>query len=322
MLGAMRFVVIGVGAIGGVVVSRLARAGFDVLAIARGAHLDAIRAHGIRLESPTGMFVERIATVGDPMRLTWTSEDVLLLAVKTQDAAAAMRDIPAHVPVVCLTNGVEAERVALRHVRTVYGACVVVPATHLEPGVVQTWSTPVPGRIDIGCYPEGDTGASDRIVTALRAAGFASSARTDIMRWKRGKLLWNLGNAVEALCGRTESSSHIDQLVRAEGIASFAAAGLWRTTDEEDAVLGNELDIGTIRGVEHQGGSTWQSLARATRSVETDYLNGEIVRLGRLHGVPTPINERLQRLMQDAARTAASPGAMQLSELELRLGLV
>jgi ketopantoate reductase len=66
----------------------------------------AIRAHGMRIESPEETLVERIATVDDPMRLTWTPEDVLLLAVKTQDAAAAMRDIPAHVPVVCLTDGI------------------------------------------------------------------------------------------------------------------------------------------------------------------------------------------------------------------------
>ena len=147
-----------------------------------------------------------------------------------------------------------------------------------------------------------------------------SSARTDIMRWKRGKLLWNLGNALEALSGRADTAK-IEALARAEGIACFAAAGLSRTTDEEDAVMGRELTMGTIRGGEHPGGSTWQSLARAAGSVETDYLNGEVVLLGRLHGVPTPINEGLQQLVQDAALAKAAPGAMPTSELELRLGL-
>ena len=179
------------------------------------------------------------------------------------------------------------ERIAARHVSTVYGACVVVAGTHLEPGVVQAWSTPVLGRIDIGGYPEG-AGQAEPIVLALHAAGFASSTRADIMRWKRGKLLWNLGNAIEALSGRAEDSSQIEKLVRAEGIACFAAAGLSRTTDDEDAFLGRALTMGTIRGAEHSGGSTWQSLARAASAVETDYLNGEIVLLGRLHGVPTP----------------------------------
>jgi 2-dehydropantoate 2-reductase len=200
----MRFVVLGVGAIGGVVVSSLARAGCDVMAIARGAHLDAIRTRGLRVESLEGTFVARVA-VADPMQLTWAADDVLLLAVKTQDVAAAMRHIPVDVAVVCLANEIEAERLALRHVRTVYGACVVVPATHLEPGVVQAWSRPVLGRIDIGRYPEGISDTSEVIAAAFRAAGFASSVRADIMRWKRGKLLWKprqRGRGAVRTCGR------------------------------------------------------------------------------------------------------------------------
>jgi 2-dehydropantoate 2-reductase len=315
----MRFVVLGVGAIGGVVASLLARAGCDVVAIARGAHLDAIRARGLRVETPDETFVVRVAAVDHPTRVSWEADDVLLLAVKTQDVAAAIRDVPAELPVVCLTNGIEAERLALRHVRTVYGACVMLPTTHLEPGVVQSWSTPLPGRIDIGRYPRGE--AADAIATALRAAGFASSVRPDIMHWKRGKLLSNLGNALEALCGRAADVDELDRLVRAEGIACFEAAGLSWTTAEEDAALWEGIQLGTIGGVERPGGSTWQSLARGTGAVESDYLNGEIALLGRSHGVPTPINEGLQRLMSEAARTMAAPGAMSVSELETRLGL-
>ena len=115
----MRFVVLGVGAIGGVVAGHLARAGFDVVAIARGAHLDAIRARGLRVETPRDTFVAHVAVVDDSLRVSWTPDDVVLLAVKTQDAAAAMRHVPAHVPVVCLTNGIEAERIAARQVSTV-----------------------------------------------------------------------------------------------------------------------------------------------------------------------------------------------------------
>ena len=131
--------------------------------------------------------------------------------------------------------------------------------------------------------------------------------------------MWNLGNAIEALCGHAANRSEIERRARAEGIACFAAAGLSRTTDEEDVLMGRELAMGTIRGGEHPGGSTWQSLARAG-SVETDYLNGEVVLLGRLHGVPTPINEGLQTLMREAARAVVPAGTMQLAELAIRLG--
>jgi 2-dehydropantoate 2-reductase len=63
------------------------------------------------------------------------------------------------------------------------------------------------------------------------------------------------------------------------------------------------------------GGSSWQSLARGTGSVEADYLNGEIVLLGRQYGVPTPVNETLQRLANTAARERRSPGSMTVAEV-------
>ena len=63
-------------------------------------------------------------------------------------------------------------------------------------------------------------------------------------------------------------------------------------------------------GAPDDGGSSWQSLARGTGRIETDYLAGEIVRLGRLHGVATPVNELLQVLARGAAVSGAAPGAV------------
>ncbi len=67
------------------------------------------------------------------------------------------------------------------------------------------------------------------------------------------------------------------------------------------------------------GGSTWQSLVRGTGAVETDYITGEIVLRGRLHGVPTPVNELLQLLANQLARDRRPPGAW--SEAEVRAQL-
>jgi 2-dehydropantoate 2-reductase len=53
--------------------------------------------------------------------------------------------------------------------------------------------------------------------------------------------------------------------------------------------------------------------------VEVDLLNGEIVLLGRLHGVPTPVNELLQRVANDLARRGAPPGSVPVAELEAQL---
>jgi 2-dehydropantoate 2-reductase len=68
------------------------------------------------------------------------------------------------------------------------------------------------------------------------------------------------------------------------------------------------------------GGSSWQSLARGTGSIETDFLNGEIVMLGRLHGVPTPANAAMQRIANRLARDGTLPGTMAVAEIERAIG--
>ena len=68
-------------------------------------------------------------------------------------------------------------------------------------------------------------------------------------------------------------------------------------------------------GARRGGGSSWQSLTRGTGSIEADYLNGEIVLLGREHGVPTPVNELLQRLANQFARERRAPGSITAGEL-------
>ena len=64
-----------------------------------------------------------------------------------------------------------------------------------------------------------------------------------------------------------------------------------------------DFTMSRLPGLEHTGGSSWQSLVRGTGSIEADHLNGEIVLLGRLHGVPTPVNAVLQRRARQAAAT-------------------
>src|ERR1019366_3274518 len=135
----MRFVIYGAGAIGGVVGARLHQGGFDVALIARGAHLEEIRRSGLTLETPAERSVLDLRAVEDPAELGLGSGDVVLLATKGQDtprALAALRRAGAdEVPVVCLQNGVENERLALRSFAATYGAVVMVPAAHLRPGV-------------------------------------------------------------------------------------------------------------------------------------------------------------------------------------------
>ncbi len=318
----MRFVIFGAGAIGGVVGARLAEAGFEVALIARGAHLAAIREHGLTLETPVQRTDFELPASDDPAELgVGAPGDVVLLATKSQDtpgALAALRAAGAYdVPVVCVQNAVENERLALRAFPRVYGAVVMLPAAHMEPGLVEAYGSSMTGIVDIGRYPEGRDELCDELCAALSGSNLFSSPRADVMRFKYAKLLLNLGNAVGALCGSGERSDELTKLARAEGRAALTAAGIEYEAGEVDDLQGRWERIGVreIAGRERAGSSSWQSLARGTGAIETDYLNGEIVLIGRLHDVPTPINAALSELAARYASSGAPPGGLSVDEV-------
>jgi 2-dehydropantoate 2-reductase len=185
--------------------------------------------------------------------------------------------------------------------------CVMLPAQHLDPGVVEASSSPITGLLDVGRYPHGLDDRAHEIASALGASMFESIPRADVMRWKYTKLLMNLANAAEAVCGPGDGTSEIGRRARSEGAAVLRAAGIDAASREEDRERrGDKLRLALRRG----GGSSWQSLQRGTGSIEADYLNGEIVLLGRLHAVETPVNVLLQRLANEAARERRPPGFM------------
>jgi 2-dehydropantoate 2-reductase len=306
-----------------VIGARLFALGREVVLIARGEHRRAIARAGLRVETPHGSETFPIPAVEHPCELELSDRDAVLLAMKSQDTASSLRALassaPADVPVVCAQNGVDNERQALRLFANVYGVCVVLPATHLEPGVVQANSVATAGLLDVGRYPGGVDETAGSIAAAFAAAGFDSRAIPEIMRWKHRKLLTNLGNAIEAVCEPSPRQREVDELAVKEGEACLRAAGIDFASAEEDrARRGRLLRIAPVEGRMRGGGSSWQSLARGAGAIEADYLNGEIVLLGRLYGVPTPVNELLQRLAGRLARERRPPGTMPVDEL-LRL---
>jgi 2-dehydropantoate 2-reductase len=317
----MRFVVYGAGAVGGLVGALLAEHDEDVLLIARGPHAAAIEKSGLAVESPEGRRVLRLAVAVEPGDIR--PGDAVLLAMKSQDtgpALASLRRVATpSTPVVCLQNGVENERAALRLFQNVYAVCVLCPAAHLEPGVVQSFSAPVAGLLDIGRYPSGTDTISKQVAAAFRAATFESVERSDIMRWKYRKLLMNLNNAVEATL-QPSGRAEIGTLAQDEGVACLQAAGLEFISAEEDLARRRDLlKMHPIGGQPRGGGSSWQSLQRRAGSIESDYLNGEIVLLGRRLGIPTPVNALLQELAVDMARNGIQPGTMSTSAFRQRL---
>ncbi|MER5582401.1 2-dehydropantoate 2-reductase N-terminal domain-containing protein [Streptomyces asoensis] len=328
----MRYIIIGVGAVGGTVGGRLAQAGQEVVLVARGAHGRALAEDGLRLRVPQGELHHRLPVVEGPDGLgTLRADDVLLLAVKTQDTEAALRAWgPAPVegggtaadrlPLVCAQNGVESRRIALRRFRHVYGVCVWLPATHVDPGTVSAAGTPLTGILHLGRYPHGTDDTVREIAADLEKAYFEAPVVPDVSRWQYAKLLANLGNALEAVSGPVADSGPEAQTlyarVRAEGEAVLRAAGIaWTDAEEQQAARGDKVTLVPLDGVARGGGSSWQSLSRGTGTIEADHLNGEIVLLGRLHGVPTPLNELLQRLANRFAQERRAPGSLPLPEL-------
>jgi len=326
----MRFVVLGAGAIGGTVGGRLIQQGFDVTLVARGEHGQALRS-GLILEDPKERVTLPIPAVEDVADVSWEGDadgdTVVLLAVKGQHTDQALAQLmraeaPPTTPVVCMQNGVENERRVLRHFPRTFGMCVMCPASQLHPGVVQVHSAPASGLLDLGCFPNGLDPQAQAIADAIDATAFESVARPDIMRWKYRKLLMNLPNAVEALCGPGARFSPLAKEVQREGKEALAAAGIDAVSSEEDRERrADHLQMAATASGEWQGGSSWQSLARGAGSIEAEYLNGEIALLGGLHGVPTPVNGLLQRLALQAASEGTPAGSWRIEELSALAGV-
>jgi 2-dehydropantoate 2-reductase len=332
----VRYIIIGAGAVGGTIGGCLAQAGHEVVLVARGAHLEALRARGLTLGTPAGTENVKVLAVGGPEEIDLSLDDVLVVATKSQDSAAAFGEwarqpvarggaAGQELPVVCAQNGVANERFALRRFRHVYGMCVWLPATHVTPGEVAAHGQPKAGLLWVGRYPAGTDETIERIAADLAGSRFLAPVTQDIMRWKYRKLLDNLNNAISALYGRSwaakdgersAAARELSERTAAEGIAALDAAGIgYASSAEVREVRGGQVNLGEVAGIAYGGGSSRQSLTRGTGSIEADFLNGEIVLLGREHGVATPVNEALQILANRAAADRLPPGSMTPEEI-------
>lgn len=313
----MRYVVYGAGAVGGTIAAKLFELGREVTVIVRGEHGRVIAERGLTFATPERTRTLPIPAVDGPARLSFNGDTIVLLTMKGQDTDAALRELAAvasvETPIVCVQNGVENERRALRFFENVHGLCTMMPTTYLEPGTVIAHATPVTGILDAGRYPRGIDRVDEELCADLRAATFSSDPVAEIMPRKYGKLLSNLRNAILALAGEEVSHGAIYQRAMAEAKACFRAAGIEVADDKRG------LKSYAVNGIERGGGSSWQSLARGTGSIETDYLNGEIALLGRLYGIPTPVNVMLQRVADRASRAGLAPESLSREDLEKEL---
>jgi hypothetical protein len=161
-------------------------------------------------------------------------------------------------------------------------------------------AAPVPARIRHARLAAGHAPGAGRGGVAGRAAGASG-----------------FGAAAQA-----GDAAELRRLVRDEGTAVLDIAGFDYSSAAELAdVRRDSIRIEPVNGSARAGGSSWQSLTRQTGTIEANFLNGEIVLLGRQYDVPTPVNEALQRLANQAARERMPPGSMTPAQILAAAGV-
>jgi 2-dehydropantoate 2-reductase len=336
-------VIIGAGAVGGTVGAVLTRAGTPTVLVARGRHAEVLAASGMTLRTPDGTFRTAVTAASRPEDVRLTHRDVLVFATKTQQLDAALQewvDQSVHgqhgvigtagerLPALTALNGVAAEEKTLRYFRRVFGVCVWLPAVHLEPGEVIVRSWPVAGQFHIARWPASiSTQADADLLTGLAetwsAAGIRVRIPDDVAPWKYNKLLSNLGNAVGALTAEAAHAREVMATVRSEGENVLRHVGIEFVSFETSTAA--RVDGPTLRPVPGwntgPSNSTWQSLSRQTGNVETDFLNGEIVRLAHRHGITAPLNAALACAARAAVGNGLGPGRYSAAQLAELLGI-
>ncbi|TMF12771.1 MAG: 2-dehydropantoate 2-reductase [Chloroflexi bacterium] len=293
-------VVYGAGAIGSLVGARLHDAGVDVQLIGRAAQVDTVRANGLLVRGLAESRVVHLpaATVLDG------APDIILLTVKSQDVQDACRVIAqlhSDATVVTMQNGVRSDGEAAEALGRdrIVGCVLNISATYLEPGVVEQNTREF---FQVGApFPE----------SAPRVDGVMSLLSIARARWT--KLMANLNNAIMAITGlpigkalRHPGLARLSIATIREGVrtAQLGGYGLDQSRRARTFRLMSTLPMplsyrifrkrlaGNFPADSTYGPSTLQSLKRGSSS-ELDYLNGEIVTLGKQIGRPTPYNSGL-----------------------------
>ena len=282
----------GSGGVGGYFGAKLARASEDVAFVARGAHLEAIRAHGLTIKSTTdGDFVVQSHATGDPASSGIT--DLVLFCVKSYDTEAAAEAIrPVVGPetaVLSLQNGVDNEEKIARIVGPghVLGGVAYVFATIESPGTIVH---SLGGRIVFGELDGADTLRARRILETFQRAGIRAECSPRIER-----VLWEKYLFITAQAGMTALTRCPVGLIRSmpetrrmyrlllEELAAVAkAAGIDLPPQTVDDVLAtaDKLAPSVSSSLHHD-------LIHGRR-LELEALQGHAVRLGEQLGVPTP----------------------------------
>jgi 2-dehydropantoate 2-reductase len=330
-----RYVIFGAGAIGSAIAGLLTRAGSRVVCVARPAYAEALR-KGIVIKENGAEATVRVDAVSTARELSPESSDVAFITTKSQATEAAVDELLKRydetLPVVCLQNGVRNEEIAGRRFRGVYAGLVFLSAVQLDPSVIEL---PQGRAVAIGCYPDGVDERSRDLCAELNRAGFEALASAYVMSMKWGKLVANLNNATTTITGqwleRAMSDPSMRRLmlaVREEGLRVLEVAGIAvePPADEPSPIRILEMTEKLREPPKHtydperlQGAQTyssmWQDLHLGRKAHEAEFLNGDIVELGRKFGILTPFNSTLLEIVNRMFKEGLRPGIYSPDEL-------
>ena len=301
----MRIAILGSGAVGGFYGALLARQGHDVAFVARGAHLDAIRAHGLRVRGDVGDFAAKGRADSDTGKLG--EADLVIVAVKTYDNATALPMITPllgkDTAVLTLQNGVDSvdEVAAIAGRERVLGGATYVATAIAEPGLIEQTGTH--RRIVFGEVFDAGTEPSARvqeIAVAMRAADIQSEAVADART-----AIWEKFVYLSVFAGFTGAArlpigplrdvpGFVDLALRAcAEVAAVAAA--------EGVALPADLEQRQRAYIATLPASTRSSLLidlQSGKRIEIESLPGAVVRRAEAAGVDAPIMRALYAVLK------------------------
>ncbi|HEV2438898.1 MAG TPA: 2-dehydropantoate 2-reductase [bacterium] len=291
----MRVAVIGAGGTGGYFGGLLARAGHDVTFVARGAHLDAIRARGLTVNSRlAGNFTVRAAATDDIHSIG--PADLVMVCVKTYSMDTVLPPLPSLVGpktmIVSMQNGIDNEDriAAVTGPEPVLGMAAQVSSFVQAPGVVGQIGGP--GRLIFGEMAGGESARAAALLTTFRDAGITAELRPDIRLGLWEKFIF--------ICG-VSGVTALTRLPMGLIFADRETAALMRATLEEAAAVARAEGVDVAPQFAEQAaasmakmepwfrGSMAQDLLEGRR-LELETLNGTVVRLGRVREVAVPVN--------------------------------
>ena len=291
----MRIAVFGVGGAGGYFGGRLAQAGEDVVFVARGEHLQALRTHGLRVDSVKGNFVlQSVQATDDPAQVGVV--DVVLLGVKAwqvPEAAQAMRPlVGSETFVVPLQNGVEApaQLAAVLGAQHVLGGLAKIISFKVGPGHIR--HAGAEPYVAFGELDNRTSERAERLRLAFERAGVTVEIPSDIQAALWDKFLFvvswgGVGAVTRAPIGVLRSVPEMRRMLEQVMYEVSAVAQASNIALPEDTI---GKTIAFVDTLPPSGITSLQRDIVEERPSELASWNGAVVRLGQEVGVATPLH--------------------------------